>query len=91
MAGISFKPWSKEIVSFEIVFDKDEDWGTGGDTSDFDIQNVAAHEVGHVVGLGHVSAPKDGLLTMYRYTRQGVTIKQTLGLADKLGYEYRDE
>lgn len=94
MATISYWPWSKEIVSFEIVFDKDEKWDIYGDpvptwpyTGEvaFDIQNVAAHEVGHVVGLDHVNAPKDGLLTMYRYTTEGETIKRDLGVGDQLG------
>lgn len=95
MAGISFKPWSKEMVSFKIVFDEDELWGILSPTllwpytgaTAFDIQNVAAHEVGHVVGLGHVNAPKDGLLTMYRYTTEGETLKRDLGSGDKLGVE----
>jgi hypothetical protein len=84
MASVSFFPWSKEIQSFKIVFDEDEPWGIGASNA-FDIQNVAAHEVGHVVGLDHVNAPKDGLLTMYRYTTEGETIKRDLGLGDQLG------
>jgi hypothetical protein len=94
MASVSFLPWSKEIQSFKIVFDKDETWDIYGApvptwpyTGEvaFDIQNVAAHEVGHVVGLDHVNAPKDGLLTLYRYTTEGETIKRELGSGDKFG------
>lgn len=92
MATIWFYPWSKEIISFEIVFDVAESWGILSSTpypyagaTAFDIQNVGAHEVGHVVGLGHVNAPKDGLLTMYRYTTEGETLKRDLGLGDQLG------
>ena len=77
---------TKEIVGFRVKFDSDEDWTIVlGEDAVTDVQNVAVHEFGHVAGLGHVNAPKDGCLTMYRFVEAGETQKRTLGLGDKLG------
>lgn len=76
---------TKEIVGFEMTLDSGESWGTGGDPALIDVGDVATHEFGHAVGLGHVSAPKDGCLTMYRYATDGEIQKRTPGLGDKLG------
>lgn len=83
---VSYYPANKTIVAFNIVFDSSEAWdiGTG---SFFDIQNIAAHEAGHVVGLDHDNSPKDCWLTMYRYGLQGEISKRTLGLGDTLGIQ----
>ena len=45
------------------------------------------HEFGHVAGLDHVNAPRDGCLTMYRFATSGETQKRTLGLGDRLGMD----
>lgn len=84
MATVSYYPFNKTIVAFSIVFDSEEDWGIG-EGEFFDIQNISAHEIGHVVGLDHVNSPKDCWLTMYRYGLEGETSKRTLGLGDELG------
>jgi hypothetical protein len=84
-ASISYYPATKEIVAFQMVFNSDLDWSTSGESGKFDVQNVAAHEAGHVEGLGHVNAPKDGLETMYKLTTTGETIKQTLCDGDIAG------
>lgn len=76
---------TKEVVGFTIILDSDDAWGTGGGATVFDVAGVAAHEFGHAVGLGHVSAPRDGCLTMYRYVIEGEIQKATPGLGDKLG------
>ena len=76
---------TKEIAGFVLTFDTDEDWSIGGSETTFDVQNVATHEFGHVAGLGHVNAPKDGCLTAYRFADEGETQKRSLGLGDKLG------
>lgn len=76
---------SKEIVGFSITFDSDELWGTNGDPALLDVGNAATHEFGHAVGLGHVGAPRDGCLTMYKFAAEGEIQKRTLGLGDKLG------
>ena len=51
------------------------------------MQNVATHEAGHVEGLGHVNAPKDGLETMYKLTAPEETLKKTLCDGDLAGID----
>jgi hypothetical protein len=85
-ASVSYYPHNKTIVSFRIVFDSGDPWGINK-SEKFDIQNIAAHEVGHVVGLDDLSSPKDCWLTMYRYGRKGETSKRDLGLGDVLGMQ----
>lgn len=78
---------TKEIVGFSVTLDTDDSWdtSTNGTAGLIDVGNVAAHEFGHVVGLGHVNAPKDGCLTMYKFAADEEIQKRTPGLGDKLG------
>ncbi len=78
---------TKEIAGFVVTIDTDDVWSTSGESDKFDVKNVVVHEFGHVAGLDHVSAPKDGCLTMYKFAGEGETQKQTLGLGDKLGMD----
>jgi hypothetical protein len=45
------RPFYRKSVSNEIVL---------RETSEFDVENLASHEFGHVAALGHVNAPKAG-------------------------------
>ena len=76
---------TKEIGGFVVTLDSDETWSTTGAPGTLDVANITTHEFGHVAGLGHVNAPKDGCLTMYRFASVGETQKRSLGLGDKLG------
>ena len=38
-------------------------------------------------GIDHVNAPKDGCLTMYKFSGRGETQKRTPGYGDKLGLD----
>jgi hypothetical protein len=72
-------------VGFSITLDSDDSWGTNGGATVIDVGDVATHEFGHAVGLGHVGAPRDGCLTMYKFATWGEIQKRTPGLGDKLG------
>jgi hypothetical protein len=75
----------------EIVFDRSERWNvlsglrcSGRAGSPFDIQNIAVHEIGHAIGLDHVS---DIRLTMYPSSAPGETLKRSLGIGDQRGID----
>ena len=76
---------TKAIGGFVVTVDTDDFWSIGGSPTTFDVENVLSHEWGHVAGLDHTNAPKDGCLTMYKFAGFGETQKRTLGLGDKLG------
>ena len=63
-------------------------WAADGSAGAMDVFNIAAHEVGHSLGLDH---PKGGggigCLTMYAYANSGETQKRTLGDGDILGIQ----
>lgn len=85
-----YNPFTKEITYAEIAFDSGDRWFVATSQScsavgsEFDIQNVATHEIGHALGLGHVN---HAALTMYRYASPGETLKSSLGSGDQRGLD----
>jgi len=81
----------KEIVEFDVVFNTNYPWGIDPVKEDsstidaFDIQNIATHEAGHVVGLNDLYEDAYSVLTMYGYGSEGETIKCSLESGDILG------
>jgi predicted Zn-dependent protease len=90
-ASYSFTTPGLVLTSATITLDRGENWfvspvhrcnSTG---SSLDLQNVAAHELGHAVGLGHVT---DSLLTMYPTSFAGETLRRSLGNGDRAGMSF---
>jgi hypothetical protein len=52
--------WGSTILENDIVFNDAQSWSTTG--NDYDVETVALHEMGHVVGLDHSST---GIMTPY--------------------------
>lgn len=101
VATISYNSATKTIKSATIVLDSDDKWrvfGSSvfcGDQSidpsvlEFDIEDVAAHEIGHAIGFDHVNGKSSLFNTEYPFiTFEGETHKRTLGLGDRLGIEF---
>jgi hypothetical protein len=84
-AAACFNTASKDISGFRMAFDMDEPWATDGNAASVDLQGVATHEMGHVVGIDHTNAPATSCLTMDKFSSLGETQKRSLGLGDKLG------
>ena len=55
------------------------------DCNKYDIQSIAAHEVGHFIGLGHVAADSEAALVMYPSTLRNEIRDRTLAAGDILG------
>jgi predicted Zn-dependent protease len=90
-ATFSFTTPGLALTSATITLDSGESWfvspihrcnSIGGS---LDIQNVASHELGHAVGLGHVN---DNLLTMFPTSFAGETLKRSLGNGEQAGMNF---
>jgi len=83
---VVFNTFNWIIVESDIVLNNAEDftWGIGSST-DYDIQNIITHELGHSLFLDDLYGRSSSELTMYGYSDIGEDKKQSLGLGDKLG------
>ena len=85
-AALTFRYYDNrtgKLLDTDIAFNAERyAWSVGG--RDFDIQNSAAHEVGHFSGLGHSQV---GDATMYSSTLAGETSKRSLHSDDVAGLQ----
>jgi len=95
LAQTAFRYSGRHMLRFEIRFDASESWAILGNEacptvsgSAFDVENVAVHEIGHALGLSHVTRRQDIALTMYPSAAIGETLKRSLGAGDRAGLVY---
>ncbi len=84
--------WSSGGVASEsdAAYNTDFAWSSSGQSGRMDLQNIATHELGHTVGMGHSStASNNSCLTMYPSGSLGETQKRTLGDGDINGIKAR--
>lgn len=79
--------FGRELVEWDQIYDQaDFDWSAaaGGVSGKMDFDNIATHEDGHAVGMGH---PDDscGEETMYRFSALGEIKKRGLNAGDIAG------
>jgi len=76
-------PWvyagTNELSRFRIDFNDDLSWSTTAESDKYDVWNVAAHEFGHGLGMGHSSYTD---ATMYSQTEKGEREKRYLSQDD---------
>ena len=78
-------PRGRELVEWDQVYDDaDFAWSSSGASEAMDFENIAQHELGHSVGMGH---PENTCTeeTMYAFASAGETKKRTLNDGDIAG------
>ncbi len=78
-------PFNRRLVEWDQVYDDvDFDWSAAGEAGKMDFENIASHEIGHALGMGH---PSDDCTeeTMYRFAGTGEIKKRDLNAGDIAG------
>ena len=79
---------TKRIVEFDMLFNTRYIWGDASTSASvMDLQEIAAHELGHGVGLADIYSTSCSTVTMYGYSGYGETIKRTLEQPDITGLQ----
>ena len=80
---VTFGGKPKRIVDADIVINGEHRFTTAAPTEveAYDLQNVLAHEIGHLLGLGE--DPHNELATMYPYSSPRETLKHDLDETDR--------
>ncbi len=82
---VEFFQSSQQMVRFSMTFNNRYTWTTTGQAGQFDVQNIAIHELGHALGLTHPSASTCAEETMWFSAGAGETKKRSLEPGDKNG------
>lgn len=78
-------PSQRRLVEWDQIYDTtDYDWSLRGEAGKMDFENIATHELGHSVGMGH---PENMCTeeTMYAYANYGEITKRDLHTGDIAG------
>jgi len=81
-------PSTREIIEWDMVFNDalPESWGDATvHSADWDVLNIATHELGHTAGLGDLYSASTAEQTMYGYASPGEVKKRTLESGDIAG------
>jgi predicted Zn-dependent protease len=77
-----------QIIESDMLFNEYWTWGDANtDGSQMDIQNIATHEFGHVIGLADLYTNSCKEVTMYGYSNLEEVKKQTLEPSDIAGIQ----
>ncbi|MEQ8155967.1 MAG: matrixin family metalloprotease [Clostridiaceae bacterium] len=83
VTSIWYNTATMKVTEFDMLFNTKYSWGNASYNSNvMDIQNIATHEFGHVVGLDDLYSDSDMLETMYGYSDYGETYKRDLYTGD---------
>lgn len=78
-------PSQRYIAEWDQIYDVVSfNWSNNGDSNSMDFANIATHEIGHAVGMGHPDSTCT-LETMYAYASNGEIIKRDLHDGDIAG------
>lgn len=81
-------PQTRELVEWDLFFNTGSDW-TFGDAIDnsalMDLQNIAAHEIGHSAGMDDIYTSECQEETEFGYSSVGETKKRDLNAGDIAG------
>jgi len=76
---------NRRLVEFDQIYDQDDfAWSSAGEAGKMDFENIATHEIGHGIGMGHPSSSCTEE-TMYAYASFGETKKRSLNAGDSAG------
>ena len=85
LAHAYYPPPNGTSAAGDTHFDIDDNWAVGsidGDTSTIDIFQVAAHEIGHALGLGHTNVPGSLMNPIYSEAFTGLQADDIAGIID---------
>ena len=77
-----------EILDSDIRFNTHYSWSASGAPGEYDVQNVATHELGHSLSLDDLYDAADSEKTMYGYASLGEIKKRTLDPDDVAGISH---